>query len=332
VYSFNVTVLPAAQLEYLTIWPAGQTQPNVSTLNSSNGAIIANAAIVPAGANGAVSVFVSDATNVIIDINGYFAPPQATALAFYPVTPCRAVDTRAGQGTSGAFGPPQMAAGETRSFPLPTSSCRLPSTALAYSLNMTVAPPGPMQYLAAWPAGQNQPLVSTLNAYNGQIVANAAIVPAGIGGAIDVYVHDPTDLIVDINGYFAPAGSPGALYFYPVTPCRIADTRTATGAFGGPPLAGGSTRNFPLPSSACGLPSTAGAYSLNMTVVPLGPLEFLAVWPQGFNQPIVSTLNSLNAQVIANAALVPAGLNGGISVYVSDPSNLVIDTNGYFGQ
>jgi hypothetical protein len=29
---------------------------------------------VPAGTGGAVSVFVSDATDVIVDINGYFAP------------------------------------------------------------------------------------------------------------------------------------------------------------------------------------------------------------------------------------------------------------------
>jgi hypothetical protein len=35
---------------------------------------VANAAIVPAGANGAVSIFVTDPTHVILDIDGYFAP------------------------------------------------------------------------------------------------------------------------------------------------------------------------------------------------------------------------------------------------------------------
>jgi len=332
VYSFNVTVAPPAPLGYLTIWPAGLAQPFVSTLNSSNGAVVANAAMVPAGTGGVVSVYASDATDVIIDINGYFAPPQAGALAFYPITPCRVVDTRSGQGTSGLFGPPQMAGGETRSFPVSSSPCGVPSSAQAYSVNMTVVPPGPMQYLSTWPAGLSQPVVSTLNAYNGQVAANAATVPAGVGGAIDVFVTDPTDLVIDINGYFAQGGMPGAQYFYPVMPCRIADTRNATGPFGGPELVGGTTRDFPLPSSACGLPSTAQAYSLNITVVPPGPLGYLAVWPQGFTQPNVSTLNSMNAQIIANAALVPAGINGGISVYVSNSSNVVIDTNGYFGQ
>ncbi|HLJ50505.1 MAG TPA: hypothetical protein VKU01_31045 [Bryobacteraceae bacterium] len=45
----------------------------------------------------------------------------------------------------------------------------------------------------------------------GQIVANAAIVPTGAGGAISTYVSDASDVIIDINGYFAPPGSPGGL-------------------------------------------------------------------------------------------------------------------------
>jgi hypothetical protein len=47
------------------------------------------------------------------------------------------------------------------------------------------------------------PNVSTLN-YYGNVVANAAIVPAGANGAINVYVNHSTDVLFDINGYFAP--------------------------------------------------------------------------------------------------------------------------------
>ena len=70
----NVTVVPDAALGYLTAWQTGAAQPYVSTLNSWDGSVVANAAIVPAGANGAISVFVSNSTDVILDINGYFAP------------------------------------------------------------------------------------------------------------------------------------------------------------------------------------------------------------------------------------------------------------------
>jgi len=65
VYSTNVTVVPDGKLGYLTIWPAGRPQPVVSTLNSVDGRVKADAAIVPAGANGAVSIYVTDTTNVI---------------------------------------------------------------------------------------------------------------------------------------------------------------------------------------------------------------------------------------------------------------------------
>ena len=329
-YSLNITVVPPAALGYLTAWPTGETQPYVSTLNSSNGAIIANAAIVPAGTGGSISIYVSDATHVIIDINGYFAAPSgSTALAFYPVTPCRVADTR---NANGPFGGPSLAAGATRNFTAPQSACNIPATAQAYSLNMTVVPPGALEYLSTWPAGQSQPVVSTLNALQGQIAANAAIVPAGTNGAISVYVSDASNVIIDINGYFAPPGETGALYFYPVTPCRIADTRNATGTFGGPSLPADATRTFPIPSSSCGLPSTARAYSLNMTVAPPGSLLYLSTWPAGQTQPVVSTLNDLQGQIVANAAIVPAGGAGGISVYISDATNLIIDANGYFAQ
>jgi hypothetical protein len=58
----------------------------VATLNSIDGRVKSSAAIVPAGANGAVSMFATDTTDVILDINGYFvAGSNASALAFYPL-------------------------------------------------------------------------------------------------------------------------------------------------------------------------------------------------------------------------------------------------------
>jgi len=214
----NMTVVPTTQLTYLTTWPSGQAQPTVSTLNDFStqnstldlGRVVANAAIVPAGTSGGLSVFVSDATDVIIDINGYFAPPGSTgALAFYTATPCRLVDTR-GNGLTGAFGTPSMGANATRSFPILQSPCNVPIAAQAYSLNMTVVPPAQLTYLTTWPTGQAQPGVSTLNDFStktptlGWVVANAAIVPAGTGGAVSVFTSDLSDVIIDINGYFAP--------------------------------------------------------------------------------------------------------------------------------
>jgi hypothetical protein len=190
-------------LSFLSIYP--NDFPGVSTLNSNDGSVIANAAIVPAAADGSVQVVAGDPTDLIIDVNGYFAPPgQPGALHFYPVTPCRAVDTRAGQGHTGLFGPPALGSYAPRDFPIQSAPCGIPANAQAYSLNFTVVPQASLSFISAWPAGKPYPNVSTLNSPKGAIIANAAIVPAGSNGAITVIAGNPTDLIIDINGYFAP--------------------------------------------------------------------------------------------------------------------------------
>jgi beta-glucanase (GH16 family) len=328
-YSLNVTVVPEGPLSYLTLWPTGQPQAFVSTLNSFAGNVVANAAIVPAGSGGAVSVFVTNATEVILDINGYFDSPgsPATSYSFYPATPCRVADTR---GPAGQFGGPTVGGGQSRDFPVPLSPCNIPATARAFSLNATVVPAGYLGYLTMWPTGLAQPLVSTLNSWKGKIVANAALVPGGSNESISVFVSDPTDVVLDINGYFGQPGSQGALYFYPVTPCRVADTRDANGPFGGPEMAAGATRSFAIPASACGIPATAAAYSMNFTVVPDSRLSYLTAWPTGASQPLVSTLNSLDGSVVANAAIVPAGTSGAVSLFVTDQTHVILDINGYF--
>ncbi len=331
-YSLNVTVVPKGYLGYLSIWPTGQSLPVVSTLNSYNGTVVANAAIVPAGVAGAISVYVTDTTDVLLDINGYFAPPLPAGYMFYPVTPCRIADTRTGAGKTGSFGPPSLVPSVERSFPVQSGSCNIPTTATAYSLNFTVVPPGYLGYLTTWPTGQSWPNASTLNSYSGTVVANAAIVPAGTGGAISAYVPNPTDVLFDVNGYFAPPLANG-LKFYAVTPCRVADTRAAAGKaapFGPPTMGAGTIRTFPISSSTCSIPPSAAAYSVNVTVVPKGYLGYLTAWPAGLATPNVSTLNSYTGTVVANAAIVPAGTNGAISIYVTDISEVLFDINGYF--
>ena len=121
------------------------------------------------------------------------------------------------------------------------------------------------------------------------------------------------------------------LSFVPVTPCRIADTRNPAGPFGGPFLHGqAAARAFAIPSSACGIPNTAQAYALNMTVVPHGPLGFLTAFPCGQPQPLASNLNSIDGRVKAVAAILPAGTNGAACFFASNDTDLVLDINGYF--
>ncbi len=320
-YSLNVTVVPHGDLGFLTVWPSGEDRPLISTMNSVDGRIKANAAIVPAGSNEAISVYASSTTDVVLDIDGYFVPaPAPSALAFYPLSPCRVADTRK---PDGPLGGPSLVAQQQRDLPVLSSSCGIPNTALAYSMNFTAVPKdgASVWIFTAWPAGQSQPATSTLNAPTGTIVANAAIVSPGTNGDIDVWASNNTDLVVDIDGYFA-APAAGGLSLYSNVPCRVLDTRKTTGAFTGLTVVNVVNAN-------CGAPTTAQAFVLNATVVPDGPLGYLTLWPDGGNQPTVSTLNALDGIITSNMAIVPT-TNGSIDAYASGLTNLVLDISSYF--
>src|SRR5262249_30023146 len=122
--------------------------------------------------------------------------------------------------------------------------------------------------------------------------------------------------------------------FIGVTPCRIVDTRGPTGTFGAPPLTAGVPRSFPLPTGPCaGLPALPQAYSLNITATNTQGPGFILIYPQGGSQPLVSTLNYLAGQTVANAAIVPAGTSGGVTFIAGvSGTDLIIDINGYFSS
>src|SRR5208283_3260829 len=206
----------------------------------------------------------------------------------------RLLDTRTGYGgpiqggTSEPFNLPQLALEQ---------GCADLSTAAAYSLNVTVVPPGPLGYLTIWPTGETQPVVSTLNSLDGRVKANAAIVPAS-NNAVSVFVSNNTDLVIDINGYFAPAGLNG-LSLYPVAPCRVLDTRQVGN---GQPFVDELTVD--VADSVCGPSKMARAYIFNATVVPPGPLGYLTLWPDnGSPPPVASTLNAIDGAVTSNMAI-----------------------------
>jgi len=318
-YSLNVTAVPHEDIDYLTIWPTGQSQPLVSTMNSPDGRIKANAAIIPAGTNGAVSVFSTNTTDVILDINGYFETPGAQTLQYYPLTPCRIVDTR--NNHDGGL----LHAGQERDYAV-QGHCEIPSNAAAYSFNVTVLPaPGGLDYLTVWPQGGTRPVVSTLNDNTGTVVANAAIVPAGTSGEVAFYPNNNnTDLLLDTNGYFATPGQ-GGYSLYPVTPCRAYDSRNNNG----PPFTGERTVN--IVGSQCAPPSTAQAYVFNATVVPYNHarMGYLTLWPDSETQPVVSTLNAYDGFITSNMAIVP-NVNGSIDAYADGMTHLILDISGYF--
>jgi len=169
------------------------------------------------------------------------------------------------------------------------------------------------------------PVVSTLNAPTGTATANAAIVPVGTHGGIEVFPYGAdTDLLIDIDGYFAPGGSGShPLSLYAFAPCRVLDTRGGNGAFQG-------EQTVNVVAGSCQAPTSAEAYVMNATVVPVTRLQYLTLWPDGQQQPVVSTLNAYDGAVTSNLAIVPT-INGSIDTYASDLTQLILDISSYFG-
>ena len=316
-YALNITAVPEGPLGFLTAWPQGTERPMTSVLNS-DGRTKSVASIVTAGVNGGVSLYASDTTHVALDVIGYFVPAGTTpaGLMYYPLAACRALDTREQHGS-------YLKGGQTRMTALPSGVCQVPATAQAYSLNLTALPHQAGTNLTAWPTGKAMPLVATVTAANRSVTANAAIVPAGVNGGINLSATQDTDLLIDVNGYFA-APQVGGLSLYTMTPCRILDTRSS---FLGARVAG--FRHINAAANACKVPLSAQALVLNATAMPEETLDYLTLWPDRELQPQVSALNASDAGPTSNLVIVQAK-RGAFNAYASQPSHLILDIASYF--
>jgi endosialidase-like protein len=149
------------------------------------------------------TLIVAVLSTVLLSGGAWWGPQELMAAGesdFVGLTPCRLVDTR-GNGFGGAFGPPSLAAGVPRDFPL-QGQCGIPATAAAVSLNVTATSTLGPGFFLLHPQGGVLPLVSTLNYVAGETVANAALVPLGPGGLTVIAGVSGADLILDVNGYF----------------------------------------------------------------------------------------------------------------------------------
>ncbi len=165
------------------------------------------------------------------------------------------------------------------------------------------------------------------------------------GSELQVRWHAGEDEIIGHVGWYVDsvtlsnAGLGGAclsvppppLSFYTVTPCRLADTRNANGPLGGPALQAGAVRPFTL-TGVCGVPLTAKALSVNVTVTQPGAAGFLTLYQGGQFKPQTSSVNYSMGQTRANNAVLSLeDVTGILQVYsAGGPVHFILDVNGYF--
>jgi hypothetical protein len=128
--------------------------------------------------------------------------------------------------------------------------------------------------------------------------------------------------------------STGPLGFYTLAPCRIADTRRASGTFGGPSLqGGGAQRVFPI-AGQCGIPANAKAVALNFTVVAPTAAGDVRLFPTGIGTLNIAAIDFRAGAIRANNGVLSlAGNPAGSLTAESDlngTTDFLIDVNGYF--
>jgi hypothetical protein len=210
--------------------------------------------------------------------------------------------------------------------PPPSTTITAPSTVCAVSSGHTASVPD---------AGPGATYVWTVT--NGTITAGQGTrtltFSAGATGPLNLNVVITNAPGCSATGNLDVPVSATCGNFYTLTPCRVLDTRLADGPLGGPSLIKETTRTFAL-TGTCGIPASATAVSINVTVT--GPTDpgHLRVFPGGNPLPAVSTINYSPGQTRANNAIVPLGPGGTLDVYCGQAAgtiHFILDINGYFG-
>jgi hypothetical protein len=195
----NVTVTDAQAAGFVTVFPCGSPRPLASSLNYVAGSTVANAVVVKVGDGGQVCVFTQSATNLVVDVGGFF--PAGSGLT--SLVPARLLESRSGLATvDGLFNGVGLRGAQSTTALMVTNRGGVGGDAAAVVLNVTVTDAQAAGFVTVFPCGSPRPLASSLNYVAGSTVANAVIVKVGDGGQVCVFTQSATDLLADVTGYF----------------------------------------------------------------------------------------------------------------------------------
>ncbi|MFF4100063.1 PKD domain-containing protein [Streptomyces sp. NPDC001903] len=240
-----------------------------------------------------------------------------SASGYVATEPFRIVDTRTYLWS--------LQGGEPWSSRLPTGGSLSGGMAAAV-LNVTVTGASEDTHLSVSPNRQDRPATSNVNVRAGGTSSNTVTVPVGSDGSVWFRLNSgQAKLIVDFVGYYQPNIGQR---FSPVTPTRLADTRTAPDGA----LAGGRTRTVKV-AGVGAIPADATAVALNLTSTGATSDTHVIAYPNPSQRPATSNLNPEPGKDKSNQAIVPVGPNGTITLYNNSGStHLVVDAVGYYGK
>ena len=323
--ALNVTAVTPTGNGFVTVYPCGSDRPTASNVNYTTGAVIPNAVVAKIGAGGKVCFFVSAATHLVIDANGYF--PTTTTL--HPLNPARLLETRDGLETVDGReqGEGVRDAGSITEVQV-TDRATVSSGAAAAVLNITITDAQAPGFATVYPCGISRPLASTINYDRGSTVANLVVSKIGTDGKVCIFTQSAANVLADVNGYF-----PGDTSYHPLVPARLLETRpgelTVDDQFQDAGLLPSRTITEVTVTGRGGVPAGAASVVLNVTVTGPTGAGFVTVYPCGIDRPLASNLNYGVGTTAANAVLVKVGVEGKVCLYNSNPTQLIADVSGY---
>jgi hypothetical protein len=181
--SLNVTAVDPSASGFVTAWPCGTERPNVSNLNPEPGITRPNLVNVRVGSGGAVCLYTSQETDLVVDLLAEYRP-GATA-RYTAFTPQRLLDTRVQD-------IPRHASNNSVVVPM--------GPVVAAMVNLTATDAVAPGYLTGYPCLSTVwPGTSNVNYAAELASANSALL-TGTRGYACVFSSSATDVVVDVFG------------------------------------------------------------------------------------------------------------------------------------
>ncbi|GAA1437212.1 hypothetical protein GCM10009616_38540 [Microlunatus lacustris] len=311
----NLTSVGAAADGYLTAYPAAEARTTASTLNFTRGTAMANSVVVKVGADGKVRLYGSAATDVLVDVQGWF--PNGSD--YTALTPARLLDTRSGTGA------PAAPVGAKQKIDLVvTGRGGVPATGVgSVVLNLTATDATGSGFVTAYPAGVTRPTASSLNFVPKIPTANGVVLKVGTGGRVSLYVSAGTHLVADVQGWF-----PSQSVLTGLTPARLLDTRDGTGA---PDAAVAAGQGLDLQVTGRGGVPASGvtAVVLNVTATGATSTGFVSARAAGTAATTATDLALVPGRPIATRVIAEVGTGGRVTLSSTARTDLVADVVGY---
>ena len=223
-----------------------------------------------------------------------------------PVGPVRVLDTR--------DDPPGRIRGGT-AIEVDLSDA-VPDGATAAAVYLTATTAAADGFLTAYECSTSRPTASAVNYRAGQNRGAVTITPLSADGRFCVFSRADTDVVVDLQAAFVPAGSGGGRFTPLAEPVRLADTRDS-----------GRRRILEV-----AVPDGADAAAVNVTAVDGARPGYLVAYPCTDDVPLIATVNHGAGEVVSGTALVPVGPGGTICVFAKSDVDVVVDLTGVFSD